>query len=168
MNAAKDKQQTSDFKLTPNITTTLELARVTHEAEKLDDFLLQSHLRSPGSSAALPKTTQALENVAETNGLSLLDATHRKHLIGNLHNLRTNGEKIHISFAVEPPPAVVQKIVAWMRANIQKNIVVEIGLQPTISVGCIVRTTNKVFDMSLRHRFSGSKDILTGILEKSS
>jgi F0F1-type ATP synthase delta subunit len=163
----KNEEKTAGLELTPNIITTLDLARVIREAEKLDDFLHQASLRPAGSSAALPKTTHALENIAEANGLSLLDATHRKHLIGNLHNLKSRTKKVHISFAVEPSPAVVQKIVSWMRKNIEKDIVVEIGLQPTISVGCIIRTTNKVFDLSLKNRFSSSKDILAGLLEKS-
>ena len=80
-------------------------------------------------------------------------------------NLKLKEKKVHISFAVEPSPRVIRKIVLWMRENIHPQVVVEIGVQPTISVGCIVRTTNKVFDMSLRNRFSSSKTILIGLVE---
>ncbi|HEX5796831.1 MAG TPA: F0F1 ATP synthase subunit delta [Candidatus Saccharimonadales bacterium] len=155
------------FELTPDIVTNLDLGRVIREAEKLDDFLLQARLKSPGMTATLPKTIRALEQVAETNGLSLLNATHRKHLIGNLHQLKLTSKKVHISFAVEPSPAVMQKIVAWFRSNVQKDLIIEVGIQPTISVGCVVRTTNKVFDMSLRHRFKDSKKVLSDLLEKT-
>lgn len=153
------------FELTMNVATNLDLNRIIREAEKLDDFLYQSHLRSPGSEVTMPKTTRALEEVAEANGLSLLNATHRKHLIGNLRNLHASVKKIHISFAVEPSPAVVEKIVAWLRENVEKNLIVEVGIQPTISVGCVLRTTNKIFDMSLRHRFYDSKGKLSASLE---
>ncbi|HET7673566.1 MAG TPA: F0F1 ATP synthase subunit delta [Candidatus Saccharimonadales bacterium] len=158
-----DKQ----FELTPDVVTNLDLGRILREAENLDDFLYQTRLRTPGSNIRMPKTTHALEDVAKTNGFSLMDAAHRKHLIGHLRNLKTNAPKIHISFAVEPPPAIVQKIVIWMRRNIQKDLVVEVGVQPTISVGCVVRTTNKVFDMSLRHRFFDSKRELSKLLENT-
>lgn len=165
MSETKDKKP-KKFELTSQVITTLDLSRVLREAERLDEFLHQSGLRSPGTNTTLPKTTQALESIAEANGLSLLDATHRKHLIGNLRTLKLQIKKVHISFAVEPSPAVIQKIVAWFRTNVQNDLVVEIGIQPTVSVGCIVRTTNKVFDMSLRHRFEESRGILAEQLEK--
>ena len=155
------------FKLTPAIVTPLDLGRVIREAEKLDDYLLQSALRGHQTADSLPKVTRMLEEIAELNGLSLLDGTHRKHLIGNLRGIRANSRKIHISFAVEPSPAVMQKIVAWFRQNIEDDLIVEVGIQPTISVGCVIRTTNKVFDMSLRNRFSDSKNLLAELLEKT-
>lgn len=167
MSEKTNKADDPAFQLTPDVITTVELSRITREAESLDEFLYQVKLRSPGANVTVPKTTHVLEKVAEANGLSLLNATHRKHLIGNLRALAVNGKKIHISFAVEPAPAIVQKIVIWLRTNIHSNIIVEVGVQPTISVGCIVRTTNKVFDMSLRHRFGGSKKILSDLVEKS-
>lgn len=165
--AESRKEKKTGFTLTPAVVTTFDVGRAIREAEKIDEFLYQSKLRAPGSSVVMPKTTRMLEGLAETNGLSLLNATHRKHLIGNLQNIKVNNKKIHISFAVEPSPAVMQKIVIWLRDNIQKDLLVEVGVQPTISVGCIVRTTNKVFDLSLRHRFKDSKGVLADILEKS-
>lgn len=160
-----DAQAESSLQLTPDIITTLELNRVIRELENLDDFLHQANIRTPGSSMSLPKTTKSLEGLAEANGFSLLDTVHRKHMIGKMHNLKLKVKKVHISFAVEPPPRVVRKIVLWMRDNIHPQLVVEVGVQPNISVGCVVRTTNKVFDMSLRNRFSSSKAILAGLVE---
>ena len=160
-----DAKAEPSLQLTPDIITALELNRVIRELENLDDFLHQANIRTPGSSMSLPKTTKLLEGLAEANGFSLLDTVHRKHLIGKLRNLKLKVKKVHISFAVEPSPRVIRKIVLWMRENIHPQVVVEIGVQPTISVGCIVRTTNKVFDMSLRNRFSSSKTILIGLVE---
>lgn len=165
--AESRKEKKAGFTLTPGVVTTFDVGRAIREAEKIDEFLYQAKLRSPGSSVVMPKTTRTLESLAEANGLSLLNATHRKHLIGNLQNIKVNNKKIHISFAVEPSPAVMQKIVIWLRDNIQKDLLVEVGVQPTISVGCVVRTTNKVFDLSLRHRFKDSKGVLADILEKT-
>lgn len=165
--AEKKETVEKKFILIPEVVSSMDIGRLVHETEKLDEFLYQTHLRSPGSSMAMPKTTSTLEKLAEANGMSLTDATHRKHLIGNLLALRTNGKKVHISFAVEPPSSVVQKILAWMRQNIDGNLIMEIGVQPTVSVGCIVRTTNKVFDMSLRNRFRDSKELLGRLVEGS-
>lgn len=166
--AEDKKEKKTGFVLTPNVVSTLDLGRAIREAEKIDDFLYQAKIRTPGSSVAMPKTTRMLETLAEANGLSLLNATHRKHLIGNLQNIKTASRKIHISFAVEPTPSVMQKVVIWLRENILPDLIIEVGIQPTISVGCVVRTTNKIFDMSLRHRFADSKKTLAGLLEKTS
>ncbi|HYF96584.1 MAG TPA: F0F1 ATP synthase subunit delta [Patescibacteria group bacterium] len=160
-----DANSELSLQLTPDIITALELNRVIRELETLDDFLHQANIRTPGSSMSLPKTTKSLEELAEANGFSLLDTVHRKHLIGKLRNFKLKVKKVHISFAVEPSPKIIQKIVLWMRDNIHPHLVVEVGIQPNISVGCIVRTTNKVFDMSLRNRFSNSKTILAGLME---
>jgi hypothetical protein len=35
-----------------------------------------------------------------------------------------------------------------------------VGVQPTIAAGCIMRTTNKYFDFSLRQDFEGKRDLL--------
>lgn len=164
--AEDKKQKKTGFILTPSVVSNMDIGRAIREVEKIDEFLYQAKIRSPGSSVSMPKTTKMLEGLAEANGLSLLNATHRKHLAGNLQNIKTGGKKIHISFAVEPTPAVMQKIVIWLRKNIAPDLIIEIGVQPTISVGCVIRTTNKVFDMSLRHRFADSKMMLAEILEK--
>ncbi len=164
----KKPVETVKFKLTPEVVTNQDLSRAIHEVEKLDEFLYQAHLRKAASRDSLPKTTVTLEKLAEANNLSLTNAEDRKQLINHLRELKMRGKKLHISFAVEPSPAVVQKIVLWMRQNIHQEILVDIGIQPAISVGCVVRTTNKVFDMSLRHRFDDSRTMLSGLLEKSS
>lgn len=163
-----DVEKTQKFDLTLNIVSTLELARVIRELEKLDDFLHQANLRSGGQPNTMPKTTRSLETVAEANKRSLLNAEDRSQLLADLKELKIKAKKVHISFAVEPSPVVLQKIAAWLRQHVEDNLLVDVGVQPTISVGCIVRTTNKVFDMSLRNRFKEKRPLLAELLEKAS
>lgn len=163
-----ETEKTQEFDLTLNIVSTLELARVIRELEKLDDFLHQANLRSGGQPTTIPKTTRSLEAVAEANKQSLLNAENRNQLLTDLKELKVKAKKVHISFAVEPSPVVLQKIAAWLRQHVDNNLLVDVGVQPTISVGCIVRTTNKVFDMSLRNRFRERRPLLAELLEKTS
>ena len=67
---------------------------------------------------------------------------------------------MHISFAADPSASFTEKIVAWFRENIHPNILVQIGLQPNIAAGCVVRTANKIFDFSLRENFNQSQQSL--------
>lgn len=159
----KEKHKKADLELTEEVITTLDLSRVIRELEKLDDFLHQSGLR--GKTENLPKITESLRAISQANKVSLTNSEQRKHLLSLLNELKAASKKVHISFAVEPSPAVIKKIAVWMRQNIDKQLILDVGIQPTISVGCVVRTKNKVFDMSLRNRFSESKKILAASME---
>ncbi len=142
----------------------VDLSRVVRELDTLDDALRQASIRNSGQSVQLPRTTQMLEDTATINGLSLLDAKHREVLLGALKKFQTNPPLIHMSFTVEPSAKFVEKMITWLRANIKDNILLEIGLQPTIVAGCVVRTQNKVFDMSLRANLSEKRDVLVSYI----
>ena len=53
-----------------------------------------------------------------------------------------------------------QKLITWIRQQIHPYTLLQVGLHPSIGAGCIVRTTNKFFDFSLRHRFSDQRMLL--------
>ncbi len=162
---AEKKQGTASkkLKLTDNIISGLDLGRTIRELEKIDDFLHQEELRE--TTPADVKTTETLKGLIDANQVTLSDTRQRKWLLDSLGEIKLGGKKVHISFAVEPSPDVLQKITVWMRQNIEEYLIVNVGIQPTISVGCVVRTENKVFDMSLRNRFSNSKQLLMGLAE---
>ncbi len=56
----------------------------------------------------------------------------------------------------------------WLRQNIHPYVMVTVGVQPTIAAGCIVRSTNKYFDFSLRENFAGNRDILLNAISEQS
>ena len=97
----------------------------------------------------------------------LLQAADRAALAVFLKNLIEQAPTLHISFATDPSASFTAKIVGWLRANIHPLVLVQLGLQPSIAAGCVVRTTNKVFDLSLRDRFSQQKSVLLEALEGS-
>jgi F0F1-type ATP synthase delta subunit len=69
-----------------------------------------------------------------------------------------------MSFASEASPKALDKIVAWLRSNIHPQTLLQVGLQPTIAAGCIVRTTNRVFDLSLRTHLREQEPYLTQLI----
>jgi F0F1-type ATP synthase delta subunit len=133
------------------IMTPTDVSRLQREISALHEYLGQQKLRPSGQpTAILPKASTLLDELAVTNKLNLLEAGTREHLIAFLNDLSANAPVLHISFATDPPPAFLQKVVLWLRQNIHTSILVQVGMQPTIAVGCVVRTTNKYFDLSLR------------------
>ncbi|HEX5798107.1 MAG TPA: hypothetical protein VFX79_02025 [Candidatus Saccharimonadales bacterium] len=158
----KEKKEHKDFKLKlPNrIAGTSDLAKTQRELEKVDDFLYQTNIRMPGRPVTLPKSSKMLDDLAEINGVSLLEEADRKELLQALEKLSETAAVMHISFAAEPSNSFLEKIVDWARTNIDPFVLVNVGLQPSVIVGCEVRTTNKVFDMSLRNKFEHMHDVL--------
>ena len=142
----------------------VDLSRTLRELENLDDVLNQASLRSGGDKVQLPRTTQMLEDTATINKLSLLNKDHRQSLISALRSFKIDPPLIHMSFTVEPSAAFVERMILWLRANIREDILLDIGMQPTIVAGCVVRTKNKVFDMSLSNNLYEKREILVNYL----
>jgi len=149
------------LQLPPLVMTPGDVARLRRELAALEAYLHASALRAPGQPTGhLPKTSRLLEELATVNAMNLLDGRVREHLAAFLELLATRAPVVHISFAVDPSPAFLQKIVQWFRQNVQPQVLVRVGLQPTIAAGCVVRTTNKYFDFSLRRRFIQQRHLL--------
>jgi len=160
--------QTAGLQVPALITSPSDVSRLHREVIALNEYLKQAALRSPGQAAVkLPKTSRLLDELVIDNKLNLLDATTREHLIGFLADLAEHAPIIHISFATDPSSAFLQKIVLWLRQNINASILVQVGLQPTIAIGCVLKTTNKFFDLSLRRQLTEHSAELIKDLKKA-
>jgi hypothetical protein len=90
----------------------------------------------------------------------LLQPDDRKQLHAFLTGVEHTAPTIHMSFASDPSSAFTAKVVMWLRSNIHPHTLLQVGLQPTIAAGTIVRTDNHVFDFSLRQRFAATEALL--------
>ncbi|HJQ08995.1 MAG TPA: hypothetical protein VJ836_05945 [Candidatus Saccharimonadales bacterium] len=143
----------------------IEVRRLKRELEALDEFMRQSGIREPGKQPSLPRLSRLLDALAADNRLNLLQAADRQKVRMFLEAVARSAPSIHMSFASDPSSAFTAKMVTWLRANIHPYVLLQIGLQPTIAAGCVVRTTNKVFDFSLRERFARQQAVLMRALE---
>jgi F0F1-type ATP synthase delta subunit len=148
------------------VTTPGDIKRLARELKVLDEYMRQQALRTPGQPMAkLPKTSRLLDELAAANDLNLLDEAARHQLTAFLTVTEGYAPVVHISFAVDPSSAFLQKIVGWFRQNIHPLVLVRVGLQPSIAAGCTVRTTNKYFDFGLGMRFKQRRDELMKVLQ---
>ncbi len=143
-----------------------DISRLLLEMEALDEFLQRSLLKPGGADIKLPKTSRTLDSLIELNEADLLRADDREGLKAFLLSMQKHAPVVHISFAAEPSAAFTVKIVEWMRANIAHYLLLQVGLQPSIAAGCVVRTTNKVFDLSLRQYLKKNRGVLLEALQK--
>lgn len=135
-----------------------DVARLMREIDNLDEFFRQSAIRQGGELQSAPRYSRLLDEVVVANKLNLLQESDRQKLISAFKNLSATAPVMHVSFSVDPPGPYVQKIVFWFRQNIRGDILVRVGLQPNIGAGCVVRSTNKSFDFSLKRFFDDKHD----------
>jgi F0F1-type ATP synthase delta subunit len=141
-------------------TSRVDVGRLLREAENLDEFMRQAAVREPGQALQLPKTSKLLDETLQLNKLNALQDHDRKRMIAFLIAVKEKAPMLHVSFNGDPSPLFVQKLMTYLRREIHPLVLVQLGLQPAIGAGCVVRTTNKYFDFSLREHFKQHRDVL--------
>ncbi len=142
-----------------------EVHRLQRELEALEQYVRQETLRGGDKAVTLPRTSRLLEALATDNQRDLLQASARKQLSVFLQQVVQQAPMVHISFAADPSSAFTAKVVAWLRGNIHPQALLQLGLQPSIAAGCVVRTANKTFDFSLRERLKSQESALATALQ---
>jgi len=142
------------------ITSRVEVGRLLREVEQVDDFLKQGAVREPGTAVKMPKTSRLLDELVEVNNMNLLHDDDRARVWSFLIAVKTKAPLLHMSFGADPAPAFVQKLMTWLRKEIHPLLLLEVGLQPNIGAGCVVRGTSAYFDFSLREHFKKQRPLL--------
>ncbi len=154
------KEPDSQLKLPLMAIGRVDVSRLLRESEAVDQFMTQSAIRQPGTSVKMPKTSRLLDEMVESNKLNLLVAEDRHRIISFLKATHTKAPVLHFSFGADPSPLFTQKLITWLRINIHPAVLVQMGLQPGLGVGCVLRSTNKYFDLSLRQKFADNRQLL--------
>lgn len=141
----------------------VDVGRLIREIEALDQFFSAASVRAPGTQPKMPRTSRVLDEVLQLNKINGLIEADRKRLLDFLQQARTQAPVLHMSFSADPSPLFMTGLMGWLRQEIHPLVMLQIGLQPTIGAGCVVRTNNKYFDFSLRERLKKNN---TTLLEK--
>lgn len=141
-----------------------DVSKALREIDKINDYFHQASIRG-SSPSDMPTLSRSLNALAEANQLNIIHADHRSVLKEFLTRLKSKAPVIHISFPSEASPAFIAKILGWFRTEVHPHVVLHVGLQPELAAGCVVRTTNRMFDFSLRKRFEQSKKKLLESIE---
>ncbi len=161
---APNAQTDTSLQLPLSIITKVDIGRLLREIEALDDFLRQATIRQPGTPVKLPRTSRLFEETVTINKLNMLHEDERQRLLVFLKQVKEHAPILHMSFSADPSPVFTQKLIAWLRTEIHPVVLLQVGLQPNIGAGCVVRTTNKYFDFSLRSRFKQNTEVLAKMI----
>lgn len=162
-------QQTEDSKeviegLPLMVVSPVDVGRLIRELTEIDNWYLQYRLKSPDLPPVKAKTSIALEQTLAIHRLSIMDEKDRQHLQKFLKKVKEHSPLLHMSFSADPSTTFVEKLMSWLRREIHPALLLTIGLQPNIGAGCIIRSTNKYFDCSLRSDFLKKRQILADLL----
>jgi G3E family GTPase len=164
--APNPEQSNSTFlKLPLSVVTKVDVGRLYREVESIDNFLKQAAIREPGTAVKMPKTSRLFDETVEVNKINVLHDDERARLYAFLKQIRTDAPILHMSFSADPSPLFTQKLIAWLRTELHPLVLLQIGIQPNIGAGCVVRTNNKYFDFSLRSRFQNNSTALASLLK---
>lgn len=153
------------IKLPNTLVGRVDLRRMARELNGLDDFFAAAKVRGGGTAMQLPRLSRIMDQLARDNNVNLLDPAARAGLLAELKKIETEAPQLHISFAAEPSPKAFEKILVWLRENIHPHALVQIGLQPSIAAGCVLRTPNRIFDMSLRSELDKQAPYLARLIK---
>jgi hypothetical protein len=138
-----------DLKLPGSVASRRDVIRLHREVRIFFDSVEQSIMRHENP-VRYPGISEHLRAVALDNQIDLKDLKKCQQLIDDLDLIKDKAPSVHVSFPTEPTPEIMQKLVEWFRQEIDQHIVIQVGMQPTIAAGIILRTPNKQFDFSLR------------------
>lgn len=154
------QNQKDPLRLPTGVVSTGDARRLRRDLAALEEILQAIRLRTNAPVAKLPRLSRALEEFAGTNRLNLLLPDDRHHAEVFMDYVIKQAPVLKISFASEATRKFTTEIVLWLRANFDSEMLVEIGLEPAIAAGCMVRTTNKMFDFSLLKHLQEQRPLL--------
>lgn len=157
----------AELSLPASIISRADVSRLVNELERVDNDLTTSAVRAKvgGQATGTPTMSEQLATFLQQNGLELTDSNARSKLILRLRALKDTVPVVHMTFAVEADPESLGQIALWLRQTVHPLAVIAVGLQPGLVAGAYVRTSNKVFDLSLRGALKGGRHILNEELE---
>lgn len=158
--ALKEESTKPQFVLPVLVSSTVDIGRLLRELGDIDESLLQLQLRKTGGEIKMPKTSHLMDQLLQANKLNLLKDTDRQVLKQCLETVQKQAPVMHMSFSADPTVDFMEKLMTWLRREIHPIVLVTVGLQPNIGAGCILRTVNKQFDLSLRQDFNKKRDML--------
>jgi F0F1-type ATP synthase delta subunit len=156
-----------ELSIPSSIVSKVDIARILRELNALNDFFISAKNRPSGTPVQPPKLSRQLDMVAKDNKFNLLNLADRQNLAAQLDNVIGKAPLLHISFASEPSPKALERILLWFRQNVHHQALLQVGLQPTIAAGCVVRTSNKVFDLSMREFLKNQEPYLVQLINSA-
>ena len=152
---------TDKIALPSSIISRADLSRLIAELEKFNNRLAEAEARQKtGHGSNSPALSERLLDFFSVNQMELGDNIDLAQLISQLKRLKDHMPIVHLTFASDADEGSLQEIVKWLRQYVHQQAVVSVGLQPELLGGVYVRTTNQVYDLSVRKKLETNRGLL--------
>lgn len=159
-NTTQPNKTHKSLKLPVTVSTKIDIGRLVRELEELDNQLRKNEILKKPVAQTSNKMSASMIGLLEANNLDISSKTSRAELKEFLNQTKLSAPTIHISFSSDPSAKFMEQITEWFRREINPSVLLSVGIQPKIGVGCVVRTPNKQFDLSLGKDFDKKRDLL--------
>lgn len=154
-----------ELKLPPQLVSRGDVNRILREIVKLDDYLVGADYKGEDQEAIRQTISPLLSELATVNQIDLLDQSKRLALRDVMDRISKQAPIFHISFSSAPSAKSIQQVLNWLRLNIHPQLLLTVGIQPSIAAGCVLRTSNRVFDMGLRQTLTKQQPLLLEMIK---
>lgn len=83
-----------------------------------------------------------------------------------LEHLKDHAPVVRFTFANDPTPDFLSKLVTWLRQESGHFVLIRYGVQPTIAAGCLMYTPARRYDFSLRQHLLSSNKVFSEVLSR--
>lgn len=151
-----------EFKVPGDIQTPEQLQAAIYEVERYAEWLRETGVRHEVGATNLPDepgmATETLAVVKAWQARKKVTAESLSQLAAALRGYHP--PVVHLVLADIAPPALRQRLSAWLRANCHPMALLAMSADSTIGGGVVIRTTNRLYDESFRHRLVAGRDAL--------
>lgn len=161
----QNQNQQQNFQLPASLAQPVDLNRMIRDLELISEHLGQEYLKDPNKKIPI-NLPEKIKDISEKYKIDVNDKKQRENLLSWMKHLREVAPVVNVSFGSEASEELTQKITAWFRKEIHPYCLVVVGLEPNIGVGSLVRTSNKVFDFSLKTKIRNSTDLFEQAMNK--
>ncbi len=148
-----------EISLISSIQKPSQLRKLIRELDMVENSISERRIRGDDQTKDLSLSFN-LKGMIKHNELDLTNSVDLKNLRDFLEDLQNNAKVMHFSFTQPTSELVLNKLIEWLRKNIDPNILLTTGLNNSIGVGFTLRTTNKYFDFSLGNILRNNKELL--------
>lgn len=151
------------FTLPSTLISLVDIAHLMRDIEQYDDAVTARETRMRSGVAVAQsqiKTTEAMRDFLEVNQLRLEDSRQRRELQVALERMKKTIPVVHMTFATEAHREHLEQMVMWVRTHLHPQAVIDVGLQPSLIAGVYIRTSNQVYDFSLRGALQDGRTLL--------
>lgn len=150
----------AELKLPLRLASKHDLIGLQREVDQLLNEQLQARV-SAASAGVQRKTSNPSAILGEL--LHLNNLQHNEADLGrikqDLADLREHAPVVRLSFASEPSHEVLVKLAEWFRRQVDPQLFLQIGVQPSIAGGVVVHTDKRRYDLSLRQQLLSKNEL---------